>query len=55
MADYIAQAQAVNAERQPTLKANGQYSGIRIPETVIQAPYGGSYNTLEALSLQLSW
>jgi NodT family efflux transporter outer membrane factor (OMF) lipoprotein len=51
----IAQAQAVDAERQPTLKASGQYSGIRIPDTVLPAPYGGSYNTLEALSLQLSW
>ncbi len=51
----IAEAQAANAERQPSLSASGQYSGIRIPETVLPAPYGGSYNTLETLNLRLSW
>ncbi len=51
----IAQSQAIDADRQPTVKANGQYSGLRIPKTVIDPPYGGSYKALEVLSLQLAW
>lgn len=51
----IAQARAVDADRQPALSASGQYSGIRIPDTVLPAPYGGGYNTIEALTLKLSW
>ncbi len=51
----IAEAQAVDADRRPMLSTSGQYSGIRIPDTVLPAPYGSSYNTLEALTLKLSW
>lgn len=51
----IAQAGLADAERQPIVAASGQYSGIRIPESVAPAPLGGSYKGIFLLGLNFKY
>lgn len=51
----IAQAGLADAERQPLVAATGQYSGVRIPESVAPAPLGGSYKGIFLLGLNFKY
>ena len=51
----VAQAGLADAERQPVVAASGQYSGIRIPESVAPAPLGGSYKGIFLLGLNFKY
>ncbi|HSR66035.1 MAG TPA: efflux transporter outer membrane subunit [Xanthomonadaceae bacterium] len=51
----IAQAGLADAERQPVVAASGQYSGIRIPESIAPPPLGGSYKGIFLLGLNFKY
>lgn len=51
----IAQAGLADAARQPTVAASGQYSGIRIPESIAPDPLGGSYKGIFLLGLNFKY
>ncbi len=50
-----AQAGLADAARQPTLTASGQYSGVRLPETLIPPPEGGAYLGSTVLMLDFKY
>lgn len=50
-----AQAGLADAARQPTVGATGQYSGIRIPESVAPPPLGGEYKGVILLGLNIKY
>ncbi|MEP6908700.1 MAG: TolC family protein, partial [Pseudoxanthomonas sp.] len=50
-----AQAGLADAERQPTLSASGQYSGVQLPETLAPEPLGGSYIGSTVLMLNFKY
>lgn len=51
----LAQADLADDARQPSLNASGQYSGVRLPESLIDPPTGGSYSAVEVLTLNLKY
>jgi NodT family efflux transporter outer membrane factor (OMF) lipoprotein len=50
-----AQAGLADAARQPTVGATGQYSGVRIPESVAPPPLGGEYKGVILLGLNIKY
>lgn len=44
-----------DAARKPVVGAKASTNGLRIPDTVLPAPYGGSYSTLGLASLSFSY
>jgi NodT family efflux transporter outer membrane factor (OMF) lipoprotein len=51
----IAQAGLADAARQPMVGATGQYSGIRIPESIAPPPLGGEYKGVILLGLNIKY
>ena len=51
----VAQAGLADAARQPTVGATGQYSGIRIPESIAPPPLGGEYKGVILLGLNIKY
>lgn len=51
----IAQAGLADAARQPAVAASGQYSGVRIPESIAPEPLGGSYQGIFLLGLNFKY
>lgn len=51
----LAEAQAQDAARMPSVNASASYSGARAPESVVPAPIGGSYAAVKYLSLGFSY
>lgn len=51
----LAQAAGAQAAREPSLSADAGYSGIRIPESLIDPPLGGHYTAIEMLDLKFSY
>jgi NodT family efflux transporter outer membrane factor (OMF) lipoprotein len=51
----VAQAGLADAARQPTVGATGQYSGVRIPESIAPAPLGGEYKGVILLGLNIKY
>lgn len=51
----IAQADLADDARRASLNASGQYSGVRIPESLVEPPTGGSYSGVEVLTLNLKY
>lgn len=50
-----AQANLANAERKPTLSGSAQYSGVQLPETLVEPPMGGEYMGSTVLMLNFKW
>ena len=50
-----AQAGLADAARKPTLSASGQYSGVRLPETLVPPPQGGEYLGSSVLMLDFRY
>ncbi|QBB70398.1 efflux transporter outer membrane subunit [Pseudolysobacter antarcticus] len=51
----VAQAQATDALRKPSVKASAGTTGVRIPQTVIPEPIGGHYSTVDQAMLSFSY
>ncbi|MDR3426407.1 efflux transporter outer membrane subunit [Silvimonas sp.] len=51
----LAQAGQADAARMPRVDAAAAYSGIRIPGTVLPAPFGDGYAALKMVSLKFSY
>jgi NodT family efflux transporter outer membrane factor (OMF) lipoprotein len=53
----LAQAQAglVDALRKPTLGSSAQYTGVQLPETMVEAPAGGKFNASPVLLLDFKY
>ena len=50
-----AQAGVVDAQRQPTLGASAQVTGVQIPETMVPPPTGGEFKASTVLMLDIKY
>ncbi|WP_343223479.1 efflux transporter outer membrane subunit [Lysobacter sp. GX 14042] len=51
----LARAGQADAARRPTVGASARISGLQIPESIVEPPIGGEFNTSGVLMLNLSW
>src|SRR5690606_7565281 len=50
-----AQAGLVDALRKPTLGLSAQYTGVQLPETMVEPPAGGKFNASPVLMLDFKY
>jgi NodT family efflux transporter outer membrane factor (OMF) lipoprotein len=51
----LAQVDSSDADRAPEISGAARFAGAQLPESLVPAPYGGSYQSVEALTLSFSW